>query len=39
MLRAVEDAQLEGAVQTKEDGLALVRERFLPPDGREVYNA
>jgi poly(A) polymerase len=35
MLRAVEDAQLEGALQTKEDGLALLRARFEPPDGRE----
>jgi poly(A) polymerase len=35
MLRAVEDGQLEGALQTKEDGLALVRARFEPPEGRE----
>ncbi len=36
ILGAVEDAQLEGAVQTKADGLALVRARFQPPDGREA---
>ncbi len=35
MLRAVEDAQLEGTLETKEDGLTLVRARFDPPDGRE----
>ncbi len=28
MLRAVEDAQLEGAIATEEEALALVRERF-----------
>jgi len=28
MLHAVEDAQLEGAIATEEDALALVRERF-----------
>lgn len=28
MLRVVEDAQLEGAIHTREEGLALVRERF-----------
>jgi len=35
MLRAVEDAQLEGTLETKEGGLTLVRARFAPPDGRE----
>jgi poly(A) polymerase len=28
MLRAVEDAQLEGTIETPEDALRLVRERF-----------
>lgn len=28
MLRAVEDAQLEGAIHTRDEALALVRERF-----------
>jgi poly(A) polymerase len=32
MLHAAEDAQLEGAVRTREQGLALVRERFGRPD-------
>ncbi len=32
MLRAVEDAQLEGAISTAEEALALVRERFELPD-------
>jgi poly(A) polymerase len=32
MLEAAEDAQLEGAIATAEEGLAVVRERFgLPP--------
>jgi putative nucleotidyltransferase with HDIG domain len=31
MLTAAEDAQLEGAVTTKEEALALVRERFGAP--------
>ncbi len=31
MLRAVEDAQLEGAIQSPEDALRLVRERFPRP--------
>ena len=31
MLTAVEDAQLEGAISTAEDALALVRERFGNP--------
>ena len=35
MLAAMEDAQLEGALQTKEAGLSLLRARFEPPDGRE----
>jgi poly(A) polymerase len=30
MLDAAEDAQLEGAITTKEEGLALVREMFPP---------
>jgi poly(A) polymerase len=30
MLEAAEDAQLEGTITTKEEGLALVRERFSP---------
>ncbi len=37
MLGAVEDAQLEGAVLTKEAALVLVRARFEPPDGRERH--
>ncbi|HEX4758268.1 MAG TPA: CCA tRNA nucleotidyltransferase, partial [Terracidiphilus sp.] len=32
MLRAVEDAQLEGAIATAEEALKLVRERFGKPD-------
>jgi hypothetical protein len=28
MLQTVEDAQLEGAITTAEEALALVRERF-----------
>lgn len=31
MLHAAEDAQLEGVVKTREQGLALVRERFGAP--------
>ena len=31
MLEAAEDAQLEGAATTTEDGMAVVRERFGPP--------
>jgi putative nucleotidyltransferase with HDIG domain len=31
MLDVAEDAQLEGAITTKEEGLALVREMFPPP--------
>ena len=36
MLRAAEDAQLEGHVRTREEGLALVRSLFEPPAGREL---
>jgi poly(A) polymerase len=32
MLRAVEDAQLEGAITTAADALALLRGRFPPPN-------
>lgn len=32
MLYAVEEAQLEGAIQTAEDALALVRAQFPPPE-------
>jgi poly(A) polymerase len=31
MLRAAEDAQLEGSVQTMEEALRVVRQRFGPP--------
>jgi hypothetical protein len=31
MLRAAEDAQLEGSVNTAEDALRVVRERFGAP--------
>ncbi len=31
MLDAAEDAQLEGMITTKDEGLALVREMFPPP--------
>jgi poly(A) polymerase len=30
ILRAVEDAQLEGQIASRDDALTLVRERFLP---------
>jgi poly(A) polymerase len=33
MLAVVEDAQLEGAISTQEEALALVRERFGEPSG------
>jgi poly(A) polymerase len=33
MLKAVEDAQLEGQIRTPEEALDLVRARFEPPDG------
>ncbi|MGH9607923.1 MAG: CCA tRNA nucleotidyltransferase, partial [Terracidiphilus sp.] len=36
MLRAVEDAQLEGTIATAEEALRLVREQFPPPD-RPAY--
>ena len=37
MLEAAEDAQLEGLIATREDGLALVRERFGdPPERRSI---
>ena len=35
MLSALEDAQLEGRIGTRDEGLALLRARFTPPDGRE----
>jgi putative nucleotidyltransferase with HDIG domain len=35
MLGALEDAQLEGRVATREEALALLRARFTSPDGRE----
>ncbi|HUB17182.1 MAG TPA: CCA tRNA nucleotidyltransferase [Acidobacteriaceae bacterium] len=31
MLQLAEDAQLEGRIQTREDGLALIRREILPP--------
>jgi poly(A) polymerase len=31
ILREVEDAQLEGRIQTREEALAMVRARFGPP--------
>jgi hypothetical protein len=34
ILREVEDAQLEGRVQTPEEALAFVLARFEPPEGR-----
>lgn len=36
MLTAAEDAQLEGAVTTREAGLELVRERFGEPEAQQV---
>ncbi len=33
MLKAVEDAQLEGEIRTPEEALALVRSRFEAPEG------
>jgi len=33
MLKAVEDAQLESEIATREEALELVRARFTPPDG------
>lgn len=35
MLRAVEDAQLEGAIRTEAEALALVRERFGPTSAQQ----
>jgi poly(A) polymerase len=35
MLRAVEDAQLEGTIQTQEEGMLLARERFGTPSTHE----
>ena len=34
ILRAIEDAQLEGRVHTPHAALALALELFVPPDGR-----
>jgi poly(A) polymerase len=34
MLRAVEDAQLEGVISSPADALSLLRDRFPPPDRR-----
>jgi hypothetical protein len=43
MLRAAEDAQLEGTVATEEEALKLVRERFprveLAADAEEIRAA
>jgi poly(A) polymerase len=39
ILQSVEDAQLEEQIETREQGMALVLSRFLPPDGREVKPA
>ncbi len=39
ILQAVEDAQLEGQIATRDDALALVRSRFRPPDGSETIQA
>jgi putative nucleotidyltransferase with HDIG domain len=36
ILRAVEDAQLESGIHSLEEGMALVRRRFQPPDGVET---
>ncbi len=33
ILAAVEDAQLESRIQTREDAMNLVRAQFRPPDG------
>jgi poly(A) polymerase len=35
MLAALEDAQLEGRIATREEGVALLLARFTPPDGTE----
>jgi poly(A) polymerase len=34
MLETAEDAQLESTIATREEGLALLRDRFGPKDGR-----
>ncbi len=34
MLAAVEDAQLEGQLRSREEALTFVESRFAPPDGR-----
>jgi putative nucleotidyltransferase with HDIG domain len=36
ILQAVEDAQLESGIHSLEEGMALVRARFRPPDGVET---
>jgi poly(A) polymerase len=36
ILAAVEDAQLESRIHTRDDALALVRSQFQVPDGRPV---
>ena len=36
ILRAAEDAQLEGTIASKQEGIELIRSRFAPPDGREL---
>jgi putative nucleotidyltransferase with HDIG domain len=36
MLHTAEDAQLDGQIRTREEGLALVRSRFEPPEGRDL---
>jgi hypothetical protein len=33
MLRAIEDAQLEGTIGTAEEALQLLRKEFAPPAG------
>ena len=39
MLEAAEDAQLEGAIHTTSEGLALVRDRFNQPASRAASQA
>ncbi len=39
ILEAVESAQLECRISTREDALALVRSQFAPPDGRPLSTA
>jgi putative nucleotidyltransferase with HDIG domain len=36
ILQTVEDAQLEGRIEGREDALRLLKSRFVPPEGREV---